>query len=99
MGESTVTGDVSTFAVLVGVALVDVTPEHRFLVPPTPRSQVRLNADDRLHRWMLFGLTVEVRRPEGVPVVGDRHGGHPHTFSHPEQVAQLGGTVEHRILG
>ena len=81
------------------VVLAALAPAHPGAVlPRRARSDVCLDADDRLDA-VLLRLLPELVRPEDVPVVRRRDRGHPHPRGLGEEVVDLGGTVEHRVLG
>ncbi len=100
VGVGTRARDVAALAVLVYLPLPgpsSLTPEHRLLVEPALRSEVRLNADDRLDTGLL-GVRVEAVRAEHVAVVGHGHSGLFEPGDLGEQRVVLGSTVEHREL-
>jgi hypothetical protein len=81
------------------VVLAAVTPAHpRPVLPSGPWGDVGLDAHDRLDA-VLLRLLPELVGAEDVAVVGRRDRGHPHPRGLGEEVFDLGGTVEHRVLG
>ena len=60
-------------------------------------SDVGLIAEDRVHA-RVFGLLVELQSPIEIAVVGDRTRVHPELFDLLDQVGNLAGTVEQRIV-
>ena len=96
--ETATAGDVLATLARGVVRTTGPTPEHPLLVEARLRRDVGLDADDGLDARAL-GLLVELVGPEHVAVVGHGDRRHLQPRGLLEQGLQLGGAVQHRVLG
>ena len=78
--------------------LAAIAPQHTLLVESRLGSDVRLDTDDRFDSGLL-GLVVELARAVHVAVVGHSDCRHLEARGLCEHRRDLGGPVEHRVLG